>query len=118
MTVNNILDRFDNFSYTPAANACSTCQQDYEGQVDRSTQFVREYFDGLCLDCMDKSKPKTKDEDTDFWAHNELTLGSWDRGCRIKHGEPTWYFSFMGRKERRELLLKKVKKSRTKSYVL
>lgn len=23
----------------------------------------------------------------------------WDHGCQVEHGQPTWYFSFMGRRE-------------------
>lgn len=33
---------------------------------------------------------------SDYW--NRDYLGKWDLGCRIKHRESTWRFSFMGRK--------------------
>jgi hypothetical protein len=45
---------------------------------------------------MDISKPKTGDLDTDYWEHDRIR--DWSRQCRIKHGQSTWYFSFMGRK--------------------
>jgi len=53
-------------------------------------------FHGLCLDCMDRSKPKTGDVDRDYWTHD--FKDEWDVNCRIQHGQSTWYFSFMGRK--------------------
>lgn len=39
----------------------------------------------------------------DYWFHH-LWKESYDRKCRISHGDPTWYFSFMGRKEKRGLI--------------
>lgn len=108
MEVTVILDRLNSFKYKPPESACrSFCQGDYEGAVGRAISTVRNYFDGLCLDCMDKSKAKTANYDSDYWHHNDLEEGEWDSGCRVNHGEPTWYFSFMGRKEDRELFFKK-----------
>ena len=52
-----------------------------------------------CTDCMNISKPKLGDADEDYWHHSDLGVG-WDKGCRIRHGQPSWYFSFMGRKEK------------------
>lgn len=106
----DILVELESFSYTPPGSACRRyCQRNYEGTVRAAISYVRSYFDGLCLDCMDKSKPKTADFDSDYWHHNELDDDEWDRGCRARHGEPTWYFSFMGRKEDREAYCKKKK---------
>ena len=64
-------------------------------------------FDGLCLDCMDLSKPKSENSDHDYWLHD--TFEEWDKGCRIEHGSSTWWFSFLGRYERREKHLKAMK---------
>ncbi|KAF3014571.1 hypothetical protein E8E15_003153 [Penicillium rubens] len=55
---------------------------------------VEGYFDGLCLDCM-KNHPN---ENSEYWALG--TRRVYDSTCRISHGEPTWYFSFMGRRDR------------------
>jgi hypothetical protein len=39
--------------------------------------------------------------DHDYWNHSNPGFGqSRYRNCRITHGSSTWYFSFMGRKER------------------
>ena len=40
-----------------------------------------------------------RDNDDDYWRHNES--GVWGDKSRIQHGQSTWYFSFMGRKEDR-----------------
>lgn len=72
-------------------------------------------FDGLCLgknlilsssdtqltrgtDCMNVSG--NRDNDADYWSHNQP--GVWGDKCRIQHGQSTWYFSFMGRREARD----------------
>ena len=49
---------------------------------------------------MDLSKPKHDSVDEDYWKHGDLE--GWDSGCRIKHGESTWYTSFMGRNEKQQ----------------
>ncbi|KAL9578661.1 MAG: hypothetical protein Q9203_007013, partial [Teloschistes exilis] len=44
---------------------------------------------------------KTIDHGSDYWKHNNFDEATWDRGCRVSHGEPTRYFSFMGRRDER-----------------
>lgn len=63
---------------------------------------VDEYFDGLCLDCMDRSKAKAQTHDTGYWLYDDMQWGEWSRHCRSNHGQPTWYFSFLGRREDRD----------------
>lgn len=46
---------------------------------------------------MDASKPKLGDADEDYWRHSKLGV-QWDLGCRVRHKQPTWYFSFLGRR--------------------
>lgn len=107
MGVGSILEHLVAFSYQPPESACHACRErDYERDVCQAIGIVLKYFDGLCLDCMDKSKAKTADYDSDYWSHNSLDEDGWDRGCRVRHGEPTWYFSFMGRKEDQERFFK------------
>ncbi|KAI0115833.1 hypothetical protein GGR51DRAFT_502229 [Nemania sp. FL0031] len=60
-----------------------------------ASRSVRKNFGGLCLDCMHKFK--TEGDDDDYFRHDEP--GKHDQGCRVEHGQPTWYFSYMGRKE-------------------
>ncbi len=48
---------------------------------------------------MDASKPKLSTDDEDYWKHTDLGK-AWDDGCRIRHKQPSWYFSFIGRKSK------------------
>jgi hypothetical protein len=48
---------------------------------------------------MDASKPKLSSDDEDYWKHGDLGV-AWDERCRIRHRQPTWYFSFLGRKSK------------------
>ncbi|KAI9710570.1 MAG: hypothetical protein M1820_002706 [Bogoriella megaspora] len=89
--------RLRDFSYEAAETACTSCKRNYNAVVSRAASRADGYFDGLCLDCMDASKPKTGDTDDDYWQHNKLK--QWDKTCRVNHGQPTWYFSYMGRRE-------------------
>ena len=106
--MSEILDNLNKFNFEAAQpGACATyCRQDYKGMVSRIEERVREYFDGLCLDCLDRSKPKLEDIDVDYWRHNDLKEHEFVRGCRFLHRQPTWYFSFNGRKEERDRLVK------------
>ncbi|KAL8940125.1 MAG: hypothetical protein Q9216_002979 [Gyalolechia sp. 2 TL-2023] len=110
-SIHGILERLDDFSYEPRTGACSQCRQNYTGIVARVVSRVEEYFDGLCLDCLDRSKPKTGDIDLDYWRHDKLKEWEWVQGCRFPHRQSTWFFSFNGRKEERDRLVKKRKES-------
>ncbi|KAI4126790.1 MAG: hypothetical protein LQ338_003575 [Usnochroma carphineum] len=105
-SIDDILQNLTKFSYEASASACGKCRQDYKGIVARVASSVRGYFNGLCLDCLDHSKPKTGDIDQDYWCHDKLKEYEWVHGCRFPHKQPTWYFSFNGRKEERDRLVK------------
>ena len=107
--MNEILNRLQKFKFEAKSRSCGTCHIDYKGRVTRIENYVRKYFDGLCLDCLDRSKPKLGDTDTDYWCHHELKEDEWIKGCRFLHKQPTWYFSFNGRKEERDRLIKEKK---------
>ncbi|KAI0477008.1 hypothetical protein F4859DRAFT_521578 [Xylaria cf. heliscus] len=120
-TLNELLDNLDEYTFVltkvsprgpdgrvqrvdPAWSTalCKTCvpnlnytAHELESEVLSASDRVRKNFDGLCLDCMHKFK--TGDDDSDYFAHDKP--GNHDRGCRVRHGQPTWYFSYMGRKE-------------------
>ena len=105
-SINGLLMRLDKFGYHAKSSACANCRKDYKVIIERVIVRVRSYFDGLCLDCMDRSKPKLQDRDADYWNHNFLDEEEWSLGCRFSHGEPSWYFSFMGRKEDMDRFMK------------
>jgi len=88
------------FSYTPPPEKRCSHGREFESVVRSANSKVKKYFDGLCLDCMDGSK--SKDVNMDYCSHNEER--KWDLGCRISHGQPTWFYSFMGRKEKKNLV--------------
>ncbi|THV51991.1 hypothetical protein BGAL_0092g00040 [Botrytis galanthina] len=106
---------------------CITLLQTKSAQkIATKVQFA---FHGLCLDCMDASKvttrtngnPRRANEDEDgagmstsdqaYWEHDRM--GEWSLDCRISHGQPTWYFSFMGRPSAMILYRKKMKEEKS-----
>ena len=84
---------------------CDSCSHAWQSVVTLAAHRVAKYFDGLCLDCMDSSKNLREggDKDDDYWHYHEV-YERYDGNCRITHGQPTWYFSFMGRREKRTLI--------------
>lgn len=56
---------------------------------------VDDTFQGLCLDCLTKTKFESQDDD--YWRH--CSNFEYDHGCTVRLGQPTWYFSYMGRPE-------------------
>jgi hypothetical protein len=100
----------------PATGKCNVCRVDWLPYIKKAKKMTEEYFDGLCLDCMDASYlPKDQDPDDEYWKKNGAKYASdsdesslrWDRNCRIRHGQPTWYASWMGSGEHRQRLIKR-----------
>jgi len=114
---------YDDFKYEdPHPNGrCNDrheCGHDFEHVVTSAINKARDQFNGLCLgisslpsfmrarsfadphklDCMRTSSIEAEDED--YWRHAEKGYYRSRGTCRVPHGQPTWYFSFMGRKER------------------
>ena len=105
--MSEILYRLGKFKFEAKSSACGACRQDYKGKVTRTEEIVEDYFGGLCLDCLDRSKPKLGDPDMDYWRHHTLKENEWITGCRFRHKQPTWYFSFNGRKEERDRMVRR-----------
>lgn len=106
-----IIDRLRSFSYQPKSTGCHSCQQNYELIVSQAVSWINRYFDGLCLDCMDKSFSLTGDEDSDYWSHANLKESDSVTGCRAgRHGQPTYWFSYMGQRARDGLYRSKAAK--------
>ena len=99
-SINELLGRLNTFSYPTPSTECRTCRKNFRRVVKELILYTRFYFDGMCIDCMNHSKAKTQNADTDYWLHRYLHQDEIVRGCRVEsHGQPTWYFSFMGRRE-------------------
>jgi hypothetical protein len=92
------------FEYKLACRRCSSIDWNYVIQITR--QATQGYFDGLCLDCMDRSKPKGKGLDDEYWRINTSAMNQWEKRCRVRHKQPTWYVSWLGRDDVRQKLLK------------
>ncbi|KAF2233705.1 hypothetical protein EV356DRAFT_193808 [Viridothelium virens] len=109
-SISDMIWRAGHFDWTPPPDSCDSCRRDYHRLIKLATTKAERYFDGMCLDCMDASKSKTKNGDrhSDYWMHNRLQ--SWDKGCRVRHGEPSWYFSFMGRKDDQVKMLREFRR--------
>jgi hypothetical protein len=103
-SVNNILKELEKFSFEPKPESCGDCHQPtwetYDQVVKIAQKITRENFNGLCLDCMDRKKPKMSDEDWDYWMEQMREKRRWDQDCRIRHGESTWHHSFYARREK------------------
>ncbi|CAG8957241.1 hypothetical protein HYFRA_00009443 [Hymenoscyphus fraxineus] len=84
-----------NFACKIPENACKQCRRLLSRTVISELRMkVASSFQGICLDCVKMTN--TEDVDSDYWTHDENR--EWDVGCRISHKQPTWYWSFMGRK--------------------
>jgi hypothetical protein len=97
-SIDELIEGLQSFRYDAPADGCSSCKYDIGSIVVRKTCVdVESYFDGLCLHCMDSSTTADRDPDAAYWTHDRLQ--KWGVGCPFEHGQPTWYFSFMGRRE-------------------
>lgn len=95
-SIAGLLARLKNFQYKSEHEPCYECSIPCEYVVNRTLESVTGYFDGLCLFCMEKS---AKEAPGDWYYWNHDCMKDWDRDCRkrgVKHGEPTWYHSYMG----------------------
>lgn len=105
-SVADILTRLDYFNHRNLScnkhdplSQCSWCSRTWTCLIEGIQRRIRRYFDGLCLDCLRNHL----DKHSTYWnreLHREAYDGEWDSTCHISHGEPTWYFSFNGRRER------------------
>lgn len=96
-SMNDIISRLSEFSYTPKTTICTApfpgCHQGFDDIVEEACKRTARDFDGLCLDCMDRSKPKREDDDEGYWRRNYLANGCWDMVCRFRYSHSTWYHS-------------------------
>lgn len=104
----DILSRLGKFSYEPEPGACSTCLVDYKVIVERASQRANKYFQGLCINCIDKSSSGDIMEQIGYFDNDGLNEDKEDariEGCQFPHGQPTSFFSFMGSVTTRDRLM-------------
>ncbi|CZR57067.1 uncharacterized protein PAC_06956 [Phialocephala subalpina] len=98
-SLQQILQGLGRFGYKAPNETCNLCSQDFATTVVGPTvDRVQRNFEGLCLDCIDKGEKR----DWDFEYRYHQARRVWDMaeaGCRFEHSEPTWYFSWMARKQ-------------------
>ncbi|PQE10016.1 BTB POZ fold protein [Rutstroemia sp. NJR-2017a BVV2] len=91
-----ILDSFKHFACDVTENTCDGCEYLLQDtSIHEIHKTIQEHFEGLCLDCMDLSKGTS--EDTKKYLRRDV-FREYDSECRVSHGQPTWYWSYMGRK--------------------
>ncbi|KAK3069829.1 hypothetical protein LTR53_011534 [Teratosphaeriaceae sp. CCFEE 6253] len=74
------------------------CAFEFGFVVGKARDEVKKLFDGLCLDCMMASDAASgEDANGVYWSKTRYGV-QWDKGCRVRHGQPTWYFSFTGQR--------------------
>jgi hypothetical protein len=105
-SIQQIIERLGTFKYThePVCNRRRSI--DWESIVRAAKSHTENYFDGMCLECMDRSKPQSENLDDENWKHNTDVNGRWDTRCRIKHNQSTWYVFWLGRPHGREKILR------------
>jgi hypothetical protein len=52
ISVNMAFEKLHAFKYTPAANACAICSEDFGLRITQTLQQLRASYQVLCLNCM------------------------------------------------------------------
>ncbi|KAF7957704.1 hypothetical protein EAE96_003274 [Botrytis aclada] len=95
--IQEILNSFDKFVCKIPEKACMRCRDHLNSiAVNRIRNEIQSSFHGLCLDCMHNSSEGS--EMAFVYYENDLNK-CYDEDCRISHGQSTWYWSNMGKKE-------------------
>ena len=104
-SINVILSRMKSFDMETVGNKCGFCNVPWDSQVERARSMTSNNFDGVCMDCMNVSRPNGRNPDDEYWLKLGNTNGRWDKKCRVVHGQQTWYVSWCGRDEHRRKLI-------------
>ena len=103
-TISHTLRKLRSFKYPPIDHNCDCCPKDFEQIVQEAVADNEDHFHGLCLDCINRADKSNRDPKGK--AEREARRGYWDAGCRITHEEPTWWFSFIARKDEKDHFVK------------
>lgn len=96
-SIQEILDSFDKFVCIIPEKACLSCRTHLNSiAIKRIRNEIQSSFHGLCLDCMYKS---SEGSDMAFVYYQRDLEKNYDMDCRIYHGQSSWYWSNMGKKE-------------------
>lgn len=90
----DIIDELDKFEFVSKATNCESgaCTHDFKNSVNIAIRKAKFAFDGLCLDCMERSQIEHVDSQTRqaFLEKNSPFKGCWDIECRFGHGRASW----------------------------
>ncbi|KAL1612493.1 hypothetical protein SLS60_000720 [Paraconiothyrium brasiliense] len=77
-----IIDELEKFEFTPNSGSCESgaCAHDFKNSVNIAIRKAKFAFDGLCLDCMERSQIEHVDAQTRqaFLEKNSPFKGCWD----------------------------------------
>lgn len=106
-SVNMLLAMIAKLRFDPGPPACEKfCRQEFGNRVHVAMAYMHIQFQGLCLDCINRSTPKSDNVDLDFWILDSVPPSDGVGKCRLQHLEPTRYFSYMGPEEARDRFFK------------
>ena len=84
-----------NFTCQLPDYVCDACKANFDHSKVREMRLAtNNSFDGLCMDCMVRSSSESGEVKEQYWAGDRLR--EWSDNCRMPHGQPTWFFSFLG----------------------
>ncbi|KAF7955219.1 uncharacterized protein EAE97_000478 [Botrytis byssoidea] len=96
-SIQEILDSFDKFVCVIPEKACMNCRVHLNSiAIKRIRNEIQSSFHGMCLDCMYKS---SEGSDMAFVYYQSDLEKEYSMSCRIHHGQSSWYWSNMGKKE-------------------
>ena len=96
--LSELFERLSHFEFRPATTSCESgeCRRSFKRSVEVAIGRARQSFQGLCLDCMNRSKPVVGQPRGEYIKNNSPHVGCWDIDCRFGHGRPSWYVSSRG----------------------
>jgi hypothetical protein len=93
--LSELFEKLSHFEFRPATTTCESgeCRRSFKRSVEIAIDRAKQSFQGLCLDCMKRSKPDVGQRHEEYIKNNSPQVGCWDMDCRFGHGRPSWYVS-------------------------
>ena len=93
MSILAALRKLLQFQYEPPEDTCQLYSKNYAAVVEKILEGVWRNFGGLCLNCI--NNPKDKNVYVESFDGDRI----YHEGCRFKHDEPTWYWSYQASRQ-------------------
>jgi hypothetical protein len=116
-TISELVKKLSLFDYTSTATTCESgvCRHDFKKCVELAIARANDAFEGLCLDCMQRSTLVTGQDIETFTEKTTPYNFFWDADCRFGHGRASWCYSWTGPPCFRQGILDKYRKARRQS---